>query len=66
MFSEDEEAENETEETMATHHRSTRAVTSRPERKWPYGVIPYIIDGNFTGNNRKNKIKIRRDNTFKA
>ncbi|XP_071808298.1 bone morphogenetic protein 1 homolog [Asterias amurensis] len=52
IIEEDEEAENETEETMATHHRSTRAVTSRPERKWPYGVIPYIIDGNFTGSQR--------------
>ncbi|XP_072037692.1 bone morphogenetic protein 1 homolog isoform X2 [Amphiura filiformis] len=34
------------------HHRSRRAVTSRAERKWPHAVIPYVIDGNFTGSQR--------------
>lgn len=29
--------------------RFTRAATSRAERIWPGGVIPYIIGGNFTG-----------------
>ncbi|XP_070545496.1 tolloid-like protein 1 isoform X2 [Ptychodera flava] len=34
------------------HHRTVRAVTARLERKWPYAVIPYEIDGNFTGSQR--------------
>lgn len=29
--------------------RGRRAATSRPERVWPDGVIPYVISGNFTG-----------------
>lgn len=29
--------------------RSRRAATSRAERIWPGGVIPYVIGGNFTG-----------------
>lgn len=29
--------------------RFTRAATSRAERIWPGGVIPYVIGGNFTG-----------------
>ena len=29
--------------------RSRRAATSRPERVWPDGVIPFVIGGNFTG-----------------
>lgn len=29
--------------------RRRRAATSRPERMWPDGVIPYVISGNFTG-----------------
>ncbi|KAL7981378.1 hypothetical protein Chor_002274 [Crotalus horridus] len=29
--------------------RSRRAATSRPERIWPDGVIPYVISGNFSG-----------------
>nr|XP_023021404.1 tolloid-like protein 2 [Leptinotarsa decemlineata] len=29
--------------------RSTRAATARKERVWDYGVIPYEIDGNFSG-----------------
>ncbi|KAJ6652959.1 hypothetical protein lerEdw1_010269, partial [Lerista edwardsae] len=32
--------------------RGRRAATSRPERVWPDGVIPYVISGNFTGNQR--------------
>lgn len=29
--------------------RRKRAATSRPERVWPEGVIPYVISGNFSG-----------------
>lgn len=29
--------------------RRRRAATSRPERMWPDGIIPYVISGNFTG-----------------
>lgn len=29
--------------------RRRRAATSRRERMWPDGVIPYVISGNFTG-----------------
>lgn len=35
----------------AVKSRITRAATSRAERIWPGGVIPYVIGGNFTGNN---------------
>lgn len=31
------------------HHRSTRAATAKKERIWDFGVIPYEIDGNFSG-----------------
>ncbi|XP_039749767.1 tolloid-like protein 1 isoform X1 [Pararge aegeria] len=30
-------------------HRATRAATNRKERIWDNGVIPYEIDGNFSG-----------------
>ncbi|XP_061589374.1 bone morphogenetic protein 1-like isoform X2 [Cololabis saira] len=33
-------------------HRQRRAATSRPERVWPDGIIPYVISGNFTGSQR--------------
>lgn len=29
--------------------RRRRAATSRPERMWPDGIIPYVISGNFSG-----------------
>ncbi|TNM91924.1 hypothetical protein fugu_018936 [Takifugu bimaculatus] len=32
--------------------RRRRAATSRPERMWPDGVIPYVISGNFSGSQR--------------
>ncbi|CAB1432205.1 unnamed protein product [Pleuronectes platessa] len=32
--------------------RTPRAATSRAERIWPGGVIPYVIGGNFTGSQR--------------
>ncbi|KAF7665356.1 hypothetical protein LDENG_00145120 [Lucifuga dentata] len=32
--------------------RHRRAATSRPERIWPDGVIPYVISGNFSGSQR--------------
>ncbi|XP_072401831.1 protein tolkin-like [Diabrotica undecimpunctata] len=31
------------------HYRIVRAATARKERIWDYGVIPYEIDGNFSG-----------------
>lgn len=30
--------------------RVNRAATARSDRIWEYGVIPYEIDGNFSGN----------------
>lgn len=30
-------------------HRTVRAATNRKERIWENGVIPYEIDGNFSG-----------------
>lgn len=35
--------------TQVTHHRVTRAATAKKDRIWDYGVIPYEIDGNFSG-----------------
>lgn len=29
--------------------RSKRAATARKDRLWDYGIIPYDIDANFTG-----------------
>ncbi|XP_046963116.1 tolloid-like protein 1 [Vanessa cardui] len=34
---------------IKTRHRTTRAATNRKERIWENGVIPYEIDGNFSG-----------------
>lgn len=31
------------------HRRLPRAVTAKKERIWDYGVIPFEIDGNFSG-----------------
>ncbi|KAI3353391.1 hypothetical protein L3Q82_019924 [Scortum barcoo] len=36
----------------AAKSRIPRAATSRAERIWPGGVIPYVIGGNFTGSQR--------------
>ncbi|XP_078284467.1 tolloid-like protein 2 [Rhinoraja longicauda] len=36
----------------ASRSRVERAATSRVERIWPEGVIPYVIGGNFTGTQR--------------
>ncbi|XP_076019983.1 bone morphogenetic protein 1-like isoform X2 [Genypterus blacodes] len=36
----------------APPRRRRRATTSRPERVWPDGVIPYLISGNFSGSQR--------------
>ncbi|KAM8873002.1 bone morphogenetic protein 1-like isoform 2-T2 [Synchiropus picturatus] len=33
-------------------YRWRRAATSRPERVWPDGIIPYVISGNFSGSQR--------------
>ncbi|CAL1569474.1 unnamed protein product [Knipowitschia caucasica] len=32
--------------------RRRRAATSRPERIWPDGIIPFVISGNFSGSQR--------------
>uniref|UniRef100_A0A8C4NT37 Metalloendopeptidase n=1 Tax=Dicentrarchus labrax TaxID=13489 RepID=A0A8C4NT37_DICLA len=37
---------------MQGSRRRKRAATSRPERVWPEGVIPYVISGNFSGSQR--------------
>ncbi|XP_034126839.1 dorsal-ventral patterning protein tolloid isoform X3 [Drosophila guanche] len=37
------------EEELQQRHRVARAVTAKKERIWDYGVIPYEIDGNFSG-----------------
>lgn len=34
------------------HHRVTRAATAKTERLWDYGVIPYEIESNFSGDHR--------------
>lgn len=36
----------------AVHHRVTRAATAKKERIWDFGVIPYEIDGNFSGGHK--------------
>ncbi|KAJ4427739.1 hypothetical protein ANN_25392, partial [Periplaneta americana] len=41
--------EKTTEAPPAKRRRVTRAATARKERVWDYGVIPYEIDGNFSG-----------------
>ncbi|KAL0832534.1 hypothetical protein ABMA28_000744 [Loxostege sticticalis] len=42
-----EQEHNSTETT--SRHRTARAATNRKERIWENGVIPYEIDGNFSG-----------------
>ncbi|XP_045475772.1 tolloid-like protein 1 [Harmonia axyridis] len=37
------------EQESSFGRRVTRAATARKERVWDYGVIPYEIDGNFSG-----------------
>lgn len=37
------------DEAQQNHHRVTRAATAKKDRIWDYGVIPYEIDGNFSG-----------------
>ncbi|XP_017020584.1 protein tolkin [Drosophila kikkawai] len=43
------EQEAEEKEKEQQRHRVARAVTAKKERIWDYGVIPYEIDGNFSG-----------------
>ncbi|KAE8590953.1 hypothetical protein XENTR_v10018256 [Xenopus tropicalis] len=43
---------NNTFEVQKSNDRVRRAATSRTERIWPGGVIPYAIAGNFTGTQR--------------
>lgn len=37
---------------MHSHARVTRAATAKKERIWDFGVIPYEIDGNFSGGHK--------------
>lgn len=37
---------------IESHRRITRAATAKKERIWDYGVIPYEIDGNFSGGHK--------------
>jgi Astacin (Peptidase family M12A) len=37
------------DEPQTSSHRVTRAATAKKDRIWDYGVIPYEIDGNFSG-----------------
>ncbi|XP_067828864.1 tolloid-like protein 2 isoform X3 [Heptranchias perlo] len=43
---------NQRQQSAAARSRVARAATSRTERIWPGGIIPYIIGGNFTGSQR--------------
>uniref|UniRef100_A0A8C3KEW4 Metalloendopeptidase n=1 Tax=Calidris pygmaea TaxID=425635 RepID=A0A8C3KEW4_9CHAR len=47
-----EAALNESGMDARSSPRVRRATTSRAERIWPGGVIPYVIGGNFTGTQR--------------
>lgn len=38
--------------SSVVHHRVTRAATAKKERIWDFGVIPYEIDGNFSGGHK--------------
>ena len=37
------------DDSSRSRSRSRRAATSRVDRLWEYGVIPYEIDSNFSG-----------------
>lgn len=39
-------------EQLHHHARVTRAATAKKERVWDFGVIPYEIDGNFSGGHK--------------
>uniref|UniRef100_A0A182ML92 Metalloendopeptidase n=1 Tax=Anopheles culicifacies TaxID=139723 RepID=A0A182ML92_9DIPT len=39
----------EGQEHLHQHHRTARAATAKKERIWDFGVIPFEIDGNFSG-----------------
>ncbi|XP_038639207.1 tolloid-like protein 2 [Scyliorhinus canicula] len=43
---------NQRYQTAPSRSRVGRAATSRAERIWPGGIIPYVIGGNFTGTQR--------------
>lgn len=45
----EEEKEEEKDFPEAAPRRAARAATARKERVWDFGVIPYEIDGNFSG-----------------
>lgn len=38
--------------SSSVHHRVTRAATAKKDRIWDFGVIPYEIDGNFSGGHK--------------
>ncbi|XP_038589680.1 bone morphogenetic protein 1-like isoform X1 [Micropterus salmoides] len=48
----DESARSKRAADRKTLRRRRRAATSRPERVWPDGIIPYVISGNFSGSQR--------------
>jgi tolkin protein len=41
--------ESTVDSSTTAHHRVTRAATAKKDRIWDFGVIPYEIDGNFSG-----------------
>lgn len=45
----EQEQQQEHHRDVEHRHRVARAVTAKNERIWDYGVIPYEIDGNFSG-----------------
>ncbi|CAO1402934.1 unnamed protein product [Diamesa serratosioi] len=48
-FSTQHSINNENMKEVVHHHRITRAATAKKDRIWDFGVIPYEIDGNFSG-----------------
>ncbi|KAM6986877.1 bone morphogenetic protein 1-like isoform 2-T2 [Aplochiton taeniatus] len=50
--SNDNSKENMTTDDQGIPPRTKRAASSRLERVWPDGVIPYVISGNFSGSQR--------------
>ena len=47
-----ESSSQHTNDDNRSHSRRRRAATAIRERLWPDGIIPYVIEGNFTGDQR--------------